>query len=162
MSELPALYKIRQDLHSCLDMDIPEDQLADTLALLTDEFQEKAIQIGFVLETLNEQLIAINAHKEKVDARQAAFKKRIDRLKEYLKANMEDSGITKISGLLFTISIQNNPPSAVIDDELQLPPKYMEEEVKIKVNKSQIRQDLLSGVEIPGAHLEKGTHLRIR
>lgn len=160
MSELAPLYQIADSYRALLDMDIPEEQLADTLELVKDEFQDKARGIGFVLETMDANESALSAHLEDVKRRLDAIKGRKQRLKDYLHYNMTATGISKIESPYFTISLQKSPESVVIDNENVIPDDYTE--TVRKVSKSLVKKALKDGYIVPGAHLEQGTHVRIR
>jgi len=160
MSELQPLYQIADNYRALLDLDIPPEQIADTLELVQDEFEQKARSVGFVLETMDTNEAALSAHLDDVKKRLEAIKSRKQRLKDYLKANMEATGISKIESPYFTISLQKSPESVVIDNENTIPDDYFE--TKRAVSKSLVKKALQDGYIVPGAHLEQGNHVRIR
>jgi hypothetical protein len=160
MSELQPLYEIAGNYRALLDLDIPEEQLADTLELVEGEFKDKGRQIGFVLESMAADQDALQAHLDKVKARLDAVKARQKRLKDYLQQNMEATGIVKIEGPYFSISLQKSQPAVVVDDESLIPDDYCE--FKRSPKKILIKTAIADGYEIPGCHLEASNHVRIR
>jgi hypothetical protein len=160
MSELQPLYEIASNYRALLDLDIPEEQLVDTLELVKDEFKDKAKHIGFVLESMAADQDALQAHLDKVKARLDAVKSRQKRLKDYLQQNMEATGITKIECPYFTISLQKSQPAVVIDDEGFIPDDYCK--FTRAPDKATIKKAIQGGFAVPGCHLEASNHVRIR
>lgn len=87
-----------------------------------------------------------------------------NRLKEYVKVNMELIGKKKIETPLGTFTISKSPnsmeivaPDAIPDEFKDIVPQHLE------VNKTRIREALDEGYEVPGAKLiTDRTHLRIK
>ena len=79
-----------------------------------------------------------------------------DKLKDYLRFNMEESGINKISSELFTASLRKGIDVVSIVDMDMLPDEYVSVKTSIQPDKAAIKKALKEGVEIPGAKLEKG------
>jgi hypothetical protein len=85
------------------------------------------------------------------------------RLKEGLKAAMEQTGKLKIEGLRFKLSVAGvgGKQSLEIDDPSALDPAF--QRVVREPDKDAIRSALDSGIEITGCRLlPRGTSLRIR
>jgi hypothetical protein len=86
--------------------------------------------------------------------------------KNYLLTNMQVAGITKIEANngSFKASIQNNPPSVVIDDESLIPADYMRvpDAPPPAPDKTLIKQAINDGYEVPGAHLQTTQRLVIK
>lgn len=160
MSELPALYEIADSYRQLLDMDLPAEQVADTLALVQEDFEKKAQHIGFVVESMDVTEKALSAHLDDVKKRLEAVKNRKQALKDYLQTNMEATGISKIECQYFKISLQASPASVVVDDESLIPDDYFI--TTRALQKATVKQALKDGYDIPGCHLEAGTHVRIR
>jgi len=138
---------------------------ADALAFSTlwgeisDLFEVKAERTACVIRNLEAEAEAIRAEEKRLAARRRALEGSVDRLKSYLKMNMETSGLDKIKSSLFTISIQNNPPSLKVDESL-LPDDFWI--VERKPDTAKVKDALKSGATIDGAWLEQGRSLRIR
>ena len=80
---------------------------------------------------------------------------RKESLKDYLRENMEATGIKKISCPLFTINCVAGRDIAIIDNIDLLPDDYIDAEVVISAKKADITKSLKPGEDIPGTHLEK-------
>lgn len=85
-----------------------------------------------------------------------------DRLKDYIKQNMETADLKKIETPIGTFSIQKSPDSVEILDPLMIPAEYKESRVVVDISKAKLKDALKAGANIPGAALNSKTHLRIK
>ena len=77
---------------------------------------------------------------------------------------MEVTGEKKIKGDLFTVAIQNNPSSVVMDEQYleNIPEKYLIPQ-EPKLDRKKIAEDIKAGEDLNGiAHLEQTESLRIK
>jgi hypothetical protein len=93
--------------------------------------------------------------------RQRSLDRHADRIQQYLKGEMERTGLVNLKNSELALRIQRNPPSVIIEDESAIPPCYKREELKITVLKTDIRNAMKTGANIPGVHLEQTTRLVI-
>ena len=146
------------------DMDLPPEVVADTLESLAGDLEAKAENIAFIIRDLQ-----ADAEKIRVDAvRQAVRAKSLTNRAEWLQKWLLDTlvcaEVTKIKGIHFDLSIRDNPPAVVIDDEEKIPysfyiypdvpPRYLDKKllaVELKLGNTEI-----------GAHLERGKRLEIK
>lgn len=158
--ELAGEYRAISDkLH---DLDLPEDVIADTLDGLGGDLQEKSINVAKYFRNLEAMANQIKQAESQMAARRKSIEKRAASLKEYLKANMERCGITKIESPWFVVSIKQNPESVQIDDESVIPRDYFREiPASYQLNKVLCKQAMKDGFEVPGCHLSHGTRLDI-
>jgi uncharacterized protein (DUF169 family) len=77
---------------------------------------------------------------------------------------MERCGINEISCPYFVIKLKKNPVSVDVFNKLQIPEQYIKTKQTIEhsVDKVKIKEDILAGVEIPGATLKQNVRLEIR
>jgi 3-methyladenine DNA glycosylase Mpg len=146
------------------DPDIPDDALADTIEGLEGEIEIKAEGILKWIANVQGDVQAIDAEIRRLQARKKVLANGQDRLREYLRHNMEVTGIQRIECSLFLISLAKGRDVAVIDNEQELPDAYLVTVPESKrPDKSKILSDLKAGKEIPGASLGKSkTSLRIK
>ncbi|MCR2678844.1 siphovirus Gp157 family protein, partial [Salmonella enterica] len=78
---------------------------------IDEVIDDKAENIAKVLKELDGQTLAISAEIKRLQERKATLENNSRNLKGYLQAEMEKVGKEKIKTELFSISIQNNPPS---------------------------------------------------
>jgi hypothetical protein len=111
-----ALYEI-SEMRNVLDqwLDESEGEVTPELEQLMTELDAKADEkIERVALYIRERLARAGAVKEEVQRIQAIQKreeKAAESLKAYLHREMDRLGKTKVSGLLCTVALQNNPPS---------------------------------------------------
>ncbi|MDW0618575.1 siphovirus Gp157 family protein [Mannheimia haemolytica] len=89
----------------------------------------------------------------------------LDRVKDYLKRNMADTGIFKIESPLFKISYAERQNAAVeLDEALFLANNLNEDLVSVKItpSKTAIKKALEAGEQIIGAKLVDSQVLTIR
>lgn len=153
---MAKLYELTTDLKSILSDDFDEQTLKDTLEAVGGEFNDKAVSIIKLAENLSGDTSVIDAEIKRLQARKSAIANKQKQLREYLIYNMQESGITKVECPLFTASLRKGVEKVVIDNEMLIPDEYAQIEVVTKVNKAEIKKQLRSGVEIPGARLERG------
>ncbi len=153
--ELTAQYRGLAELS-----DIPEDALRDTLEGLEGEIQIKAENLLMVVSNMGADTTAIDTEIKRLQARKKAITNRQQSLRDYLRHNMAESGISKIKCPLFTITLGKGRPMVVIEDESKLPNQYVA--TTIAPMKAKILNALKSGTKIPGAVLgESAESLRI-
>jgi hypothetical protein len=161
MSHLYELAEQYKSLQNLSDDDIDPETLADTLEGVTGSFEEKAIAVVQVASN-----ISIEAIDAQIDRLQAMKKARLGRqewLKEYLRTNMERTGITKIDHPLFSISLRKGRDIVSIDDESKIPADYLNIKTSVTPMKADILKTLKSGIEVPGCHIaESKTSLVIK
>lgn len=84
------------------------------------------------------------------------------RLKDYLKRQMERTGLTKVKNHYLTLRVQANPLGVVVEDEELVPERYEQTEIAIKLLRSEIACALKAVEEVPGARLDQTTRLVIQ
>ncbi len=162
-----SLYKVADEyLQACESLlsqkdDIPIEAIADTIEALAGDVELKSINIAAYYKNLQKEVAAMKEYEKEMKARRQRLENNAERLREYLKSNMQRCGIQNIKCTEFTISIRNTPASVVIDDACRLPQEYISR-IEIHANKNKIKHAIQAGEQIPGAHLETGTSLIIQ
>ena len=161
-----ALYKVADHyLRACEDLrecaELPQQAIADTLESLSGDVEHKALNIAAYYKNLQAEIADMKEYETDMRLRRRRLEHHADKLKTYLKENIERCGITKIKGQEFSISIRKNPPSVIIDDERVLPNDYISR-IEIHPDKTKIKAAIQSGETIEGAHIENSTSLIIR
>jgi len=136
------------------------EPLKDTLDSLQMDIEVKADNIAKFIRSLQAEADALKAEADRLTERRKAKENKADYLKSYLEAEMLRLDKSKVAGMLFSFTIQNNPPSVEILDESLIPVAYKRTAVEI-VRKA-ILADLKNGVEVAGAQLKQTKGLRIR
>lgn len=151
---------------SALEENADEDMavaVRDTLGMIEAEFNDKALAVSRIILNLDTDAAAIDAEIDRLKERKRLITNRQKEITDYLRENMESSGITKISCPLFTITLTKGREVAVIDDENQIPDELMRVKTEIAPDKNAIAAKIKAGEEVPGAHLELGqSSIRIK
>lgn len=159
------LYELTNEFLSLENMasDISDELDATAFSELWEsinlQFEEKAEKTACVIKNLLADAEALKAEENRLNLRRKRIEKSAESLKEYLEFNMIASDNKKITGKLFTLAIQKNQPSVVIDDESKLPDSCFI--VKREVSKTAVKEYLTTG-NADGAHLEQSESLRIK
>jgi hypothetical protein len=166
MSSL-ALYKMAANYEQAFlelaDMDIPAEAIADTLESLEGELHHKMANVGAFVKNLEAEAAKIKAAEVSIANRRKSLEAKAEWMKGYLKRNMEKSGIKKVSAEDGTFAITLIAPRAslIIDDATKIPSKYISERVVEDIDNAAIKKALEAGEEIPCAHLEWKSGLKI-
>jgi hypothetical protein len=165
MQSTLRLYEIADNYLTALNdlaeiEELPPEAIADTLEGLQGAFEDKALNVARYIRNLEAEASAIEEAKKRMDTRAKATSKQAARLKAYLKAELERTGL-KIKAPDLALRIQNNPPSVVIEDQAQVPEQFKQTETTTRLLKGEIGKALKAGEAVTGAHLEASTRLVI-
>ena len=166
-----SLYAITTEMQAILDavldggIDSPEaqDALNEHLAGLDTALESKAESYAGFIKELEMRAESRGKEASRIRALAAADDALATRLKEGLKAAMEQTGKLKIETPRFKLSVAGNGGKQVleIDNPSALDPAF--QRVVREPDKDAIRSALDSGIEITGCRLlARGTSLRIR
>lgn len=158
---MTALYEISKQYQELAALAESGDEdlavaVRDTMEGIEGEFQEKGKALAMVALNMDGDLEAIQSQIDRLSERKRILNNRKESLKEYLRTNMEASGITKISHPLFTITLGKGKPIVVIDEESKIPDEFMNTKVTSTPAKAEIARAIKDGIEVPGAHSEIG------
>lgn len=163
MSKLYELTERYENLQNLLDDEnIEPEQLKEALDQVEDEINVKADNVAKFIKSLEADAEAIKVEEKRLADRRRALLNKSTSLKDYLFGELEGAGLKRIKSALFSINIQNNPPSVAILDETKIPFDYIKVEEVKKVDKRGILEQLKAGVKVPGVEMQKGQSLRIR
>jgi len=159
---MAKLYELTGAMAALAEME--EDQaVIDTLEGLEMEFNDKANNIVLYERNINSYIEGIDSEIKRLQARKKSLNNRISSMKDYLRDNMERSGISKIECPLFTISCVKGRDMANVIDEEALPDDCVKTKVIIDPDKAEILKKLKAGEEVPGAELIKSkSSIRIK
>ena len=150
------LYEITGQLADLSSMDMDDEAVKNTLEMVQDDFNSKAIAIIKLAENMDADTSAIDAEIERLKSRKQVLVNRKQQLRDYLLHNMEASGIQKIECPLFTATLRKGVESVEIEDQSKLPDEFVSVEVVTKPDKNAIKAALKAGQEVLGASLKRG------
>ncbi len=164
---MKQLYKIAEDHQQIMEAidsgEYTSEEMADTLEGAVGSFEDKAQSVLAYTEGLSSDIEQVDAAIKRLQDRKKALSNKRDSMREYLKRNMQQTGITNIKCPLFSITLAKGRDKVVIDDESLIPDDYVEVTVVEKPDKRMLLSDLKDGINIPGCRLEKGEEsLRIK
>ena len=165
---MSQLYKIAEEYRELAAMAESDDEglalaIRETADAIQAEFEVKANTIVQIALNMDSDCEAIDAEIARLAARKKAIKNRAESLRDYLRVNMEATGISKISCPLFSITIVAGRDSVVVDDEGLIPDELMRVKTELAPDKTAIAAKLKAGEAVPGTHLERGkSSIRIK
>lgn len=159
--ELAAAYK---QLEILIDEDVTNDTLHESLDAIEGVLVDKGKDVAAFIRNLEVEAEAIKYAEYQMSARRKSLENRIKGIRNYLLTNMLQAGIEKIECPLFKVSVCNNPPSVIVDDEKLIPSEYMRqpEPPPPSPDKKKILEDIKQGVIVDGCHIEQGKTLLIK
>jgi hypothetical protein len=159
------LYEIadqyRDALNHLADLDLPAEVVEHTLEGLTGDFALKAVNVAAMVLHLEGEAELIDKAIQRMTKRRKALAARADALRDYLKAQMERTGIEEVKSPELLLKIKLNPPRVILDEEALIPRQFKQVERVVHIDKNGIRAALLAGRTVKGVHLEQGTRLDI-
>jgi Siphovirus Gp157 len=152
---MTALYVLAQEYQAAAralaDTDLDDQTITDTLDGMAGDLEDKAIASIMVARDGKRQA-----------ARAKAIQARADRIRDFVLATMQASGIQKINSTRLSLAVRQNPPSVVILDadlvptEFRLPPP---EPVAPGPDKKAIKAAIEAGQSLAWATLTRTNRL---
>lgn len=133
------------------------EAVSDTMELITADFEEKAQAVVLVAKNMDADITVIDAELKRLTDKKKAILNRTDWLRNYLRNNMENTGISVIECPLFKITLSKPTRQVSVDDESALSDDYVNVKAVVSPDKRKILADLKAGIEIKGASLVDGT-----
>lgn len=161
------LYEISQDMKELALLaeadNLDVQMIEDTMSGIEAEFNDKAINIVYVVNNFNSDITALDTEINRLNALKKTVKNQQESLRDYLRLNMEATGISKIECPLFKITLAKGRDIVQIDNEEKIPDNYLNVITTIKPMKKEILAALKKGEVISGASMVKSQQsLRIK
>lgn len=162
---MPSLYSISAETKYAIDEvmnleDVPENVIADTLESIGGELTEKQVNVAAYVLNLRGDVRAMKEYEETMKERRKSLEKKITWLTESIMTSMQMHNQSSVPDIELTIKRKLNPPRVVIDNDRILPTEYLR--VIKEPDKAKLKESLLAGVEILGAHIERTERLEIK
>ena len=159
------LYELTNNYKQLLFLLEESDEVAikDTLDSLNEAIELKAENTAKVIKQLEADSDMLKNEIQRQQDRKRTIDNNISRLKLYLQESLELAGKDKVQGELFTVSIQNNPPKLIVEDESEIPKAYWREQPPT-LDRRLLLQDLKleEYPDLKGARVVQERSLRIR
>ena len=141
----------------------------DLLNALTGAFEEKAGSVATYIKNLKSEAEALHKEERALKARRQVKERALERVTAYLMEEMKRAGKSKIDTPQAVMSIRNNALSVRIDNEKEFIEwaqrnahedllKYAQPEIR----KTEVKNLINSGEEIPGAQLVRTQSLIVK
>ena len=150
------LHNISKDYIGFLESDLPQEELKDCLDNIEGAFEEKGHNIVAVLNSLDSDTTSIDNEIKRLKDRKTSIVNNKKRLVEYLRYNMEETGITKIKHPLFNITLRKGQDKAVVTDIDLIPDYYITIRTEIKPDLNKIKKAIKDGEIIEGVEMVTG------
>ena len=137
------------------------EQALDALHMMKEE---KVENIALLVRNLDAESIAIKAEEERFAKRRKACENKAQRLRAYLLSALTnpDGTTQKVKTNRAVVSVRLSGASVIISDEDILPEEFKIRKIEVKPDKGSIKEVLSRGIDVPGAHLERGRSVVIK
>ncbi|MBW2969036.1 siphovirus Gp157 family protein [Candidatus Woesearchaeota archaeon] len=159
--ELTNELKMLEFYHEKAEEDACEGIL-DEISSVKISIKDKGINIAKTVKEMESDIEKFTKAECDIKTRKKLLEKKLLRLKEYLKTNMEDCSISHIYNEYIDIKIKENPPAVKIYNEDIVPIEYFNYKTIQTPDKALIARAIKNGKTIDGAVLEKGNRLVIK
>lgn len=145
------------------EMCVSDERLIESFENATGDLKDKLEGYSKFIRNLESDIMGLGNEIIRLTERKKDLEVKVDRAKRVMKWAMDNAGEKKLVCGNFTLRVQNNPPSCVIDTSIaDIPSKYLIPQ-EPKVDKKAMLEDLKNGDEsLAGiAHMEQKSSLRI-
>lgn len=161
-----SLYKISHEYQNLFDLlgdnEIDDQLVIDAIEKKEIELKEKLKMTSYCVANLESLYSQIVRREKQLKKLKSSVESRLNRLSSYLIKHMQACGEKEVITEEFTLGLKINRESTVIDDIQVIPKEYLKEKITYSPVKLAIKKAILSGEEVPGAHLEKTVDFVIR
>lgn len=140
----------------------------DTLEGIEGEFDEKAESIAVYIKQLKAEANILKFEKSAIAKRQSQKEREVEKLVAYLLNAMKAIGRSKVDMPHAVVSIRNNAPSLIVDNEAEFVSWAQEnndsllEYIMPKVKKNDVKKLCKNGEAIPFVHMESKQSLSVK
>jgi hypothetical protein len=154
--EISEQYKEVQKLIDDDESGSMREAIADTMQMIEGDFQDKAQAVVSLTFNMGGSITALDKEIERLQDKKKVIQNKVDSIRDYLKMNMEATGISKIECPLFTITLTKPAKQVEITDEALLPDEFVRVKTTVAPDKVALAKALKEGKEITGAILVDG------
>lgn len=146
------------------DEEVDEEMVIGAFETATEDLTVKLENCCKYIKNIDAEIAGLKAEEERLYARRKAKENAVKRLKELMKLAMITAGEKKLPCGTFTVSVQNNAPSVVMDEDNieNIPEDYLRYRDP-EIDRKKLKDHLEKGIAPEGiAHLEVSSSVRIR
>lgn len=154
---MTSLYEITSQVQGLSRLieegEMDQQALSDSWEGLQGDLQQKTESLLAYVKNIGSDVNSVDVEIKRLQLRKKTMQNRQAALREYLKWNMVNGDIQKITCPLFSVTLIKQKPVAVITEATLLPPEYVKTTVKTAPIKADILKALKAGTDVPGAVL---------
>ena len=135
--------------------------LAQELAVKEEQFNDKALSIGYLSRKIDDEKALIDKEKERLKTLKERRTRAKERILKALSSACEQLGKDKINGTMANISFRESE-RVEVDDESKIPDEYIRVTVKKEPDKTAIKKAIKDGKEIDGVHLQRYKNIQVK
>lgn len=158
--ELTEMYKNIWDLVGNDEADM--DMLEMALQQIEDSLEQKAEGMAKIIKSIDGDIASLKEEEQRLAKRKKSLENKQANIKRYIQDQFTLADIDKVKTPLFTIALQNNPPSVKVIDENIIPSIFRIETLNVSIAKKEIMDAIKSGQQVPGAEVQQSKSIRIR
>jgi len=162
MNNLFKITEKAKQLSLALESSELTEELENELVINQTELQEKAINYGYVVRSLESDVSIIDEEMKRLTALKKAKNGAIDRMKESVLNAMLIYGIEKVTSPTLNLSVRNNPESVDIPMTELLDEKFLVTKTTVSPDKVAIKKAIQNGENVEGATLVRTQSLVIK
>ncbi len=162
------LYEISNDYIKAIDSLVIPGELDSIereklIEGMKDSFENKCLNVARYIKNLEAEHAAIKQAADDMAERAKRVAKHAESLTEYLRYNIEKTGLCDpIKSPEFDIKLATNPPALVIFDAELIPDLYKIKREVIDIDKKLLKQDIKDGFDVEGCRIEQKKRLVIK
>ena len=142
-----------------------DEELLEAEKYLIDaevELTEKVENIAKFIKNLEAERESFKKESDRLASKAKSLGNKADSLKRYLQESLEASGVDKVKGQLFTVSLQNNAMSLDVSNTEHIPMEFKRTPEPV-VNKRELLKHIKDTGEIfDGVEVKRTRSIRIR
>jgi hypothetical protein len=162
MNNLFQITSKARELSLALESGELTEELENELVINQTELQEKAINYGYAMRSLESDVSIIDEEMKRLAALKKAKTGAIDRMKESVLNAMLIYGIEKVTSPTLNLSVRNNPESVDIPMTELLDAKFLVTKTTVTPDKVAIKKAIQNGENVEGATLVRTQSLVIK
>ncbi len=158
---MSALYQLAAEYSRLLETAEDGEDIGAALDAISDAIEVKVDRIACVLASLEGDETAAREEAKRLLKRATAVEANRERLRDYLRTQMDLHGVAKMRTPRFTISVSDGPERVEIEDESAVPETFVR--TKREIDRRAVLEAFKADGEcVPGTRISRGRTLRIR
>lgn len=165
---MASVYELKQGFillaNMIEDETVSDEDILDAWNNQTDDLKEKFENCCKYIKNVESDIAGLKEEEARLKAKRKALENSIERFKGLMHETMNAAGEKKLPCGTFTVSLQKNPESVVMDEPYieNIPEEYLKFK-EPEIDRAKIKEHLKAGMDLEGiAHLEQTEGLRIR